>query len=190
MKQPPEEGKIIPNHEYDGIQEFDYPLPNWWLATFYLTIIFGFFYFAYYAIGDGPTLNEEFAASMKKIEQRKFSNNQQAWPDESKLLEFSKSSGEIKEGNKIFATRCVVCHGNQGEGSIGPNLTDRYWIHGKGSLVDIAKLIKEGVNDKGMPAWGGLLKDEEIYEVTSYVKSLHNTQPPQPKAPQGNEIQE
>lgn len=190
MKQAPEEGKVIPNHEYDGIQEFDYPLPNWWLATFYLTVIFGFFYFVYYTVGNGPTLNEEFYASMKQIEQKNFSGNQKPWPDERKLLEFSKSSDEIKEGNKIFTSRCVVCHGNQGEGGIGPNLTDRYWIHGNGSLVDISKIVKEGVNDKGMPSWGGLLKEEEIYEVTSYVKSLKDTQPQHPKAAEGKEIQE
>ncbi len=180
----------IKNHEYDGIQEFDNPLPGWWLATFYITIIFSVFYFGYYSLGTGPTLTEELKASKAQLERKSPPKPAVAWPDEALLLAASKSPEAIQKGQGIFTSKCAACHGDKGQGVIGPNLADSFWIHGKGTLVAVAKVVHDGVNEKGMPPWGSMLKDEEIFSVVAYVKSLRGTNPPNPKAPQGDKVEE
>ncbi|MFO1519829.1 MAG: cbb3-type cytochrome c oxidase N-terminal domain-containing protein [bacterium] len=189
MKNPNEDEKLIADHEYDGIHELDNPLPGWWLMTFYITIAFALVYFAYYTLGNGPTLTEELNKNMTRLEEMK-PKKPKTEIDEAKLLALSKDPQEIKKGQEVFQARCVSCHGAKGEGVIGPNLTDNYWIHGKGTMPDVVKVISEGVNDKGMPAWGAVLKEDELYAVASYVKSLKGSAPPNPKAPQGDEVKE
>ncbi len=185
-----DEEKIIPNHEYDGIHELDNPLPGWWLMTFYGTVIFAIFYFAYYSLGSGPTLVQELNQQLAQQEANKPSTPVAAWPDEAKLASVAKDPQQLKAGEAVFTSKCLACHGAKGEGLIGPNLTDNFWIHGKGALPNIAKVIYDGVNEKGMPPWGPILKDDEMYAVTGYVHSLKGTNPPNPKAPQGEEVKE
>jgi cytochrome c oxidase cbb3-type subunit 3 len=79
---------------------------------------------------------------------------------------------------------CAPCHGNAGEGSVGPNLTDDYWLHG-GSVQSIFKTIKYGVPEKGMKSWKEDLSPAQMAQVTSYIKSLRGTNPPNPKEHQG-----
>jgi cytochrome c oxidase cbb3-type subunit III len=90
----------------------------------------------------------------------------------------------ISEGKEIFNTKCISCHGKFAEGNIGPNLTDDYWLHGEG-IDNIVKTIKYGLPAKGMLSWRGELKIDQIQEVASYILSLHGSNPPNPKAPQG-----
>jgi cytochrome c oxidase cbb3-type subunit 3 len=92
--------------------------------------------------------------------------------------------GEIAKGAALFAVNCVACHRADGGGLIGPNLTDDYWIHG-GTPVEIHTTITEGVLAKGMPQWGKMLKPEQVLSLTAYVHSLHGSNPPNPKAPDG-----
>ncbi|ROL59346.1 cytochrome oxidase subunit III, partial [Bacteroidetes/Chlorobi group bacterium ChocPot_Mid] len=80
---------------------------------------------------------------------------------------------------------CAACHGAMGEGGIGPNLPDNYWIHGNG-INNIAKTIALGVPEKGMISWKATFKSNDILALASYVMSLHGTNPPNPKAPQGD----
>jgi cytochrome c oxidase cbb3-type subunit III len=91
----------------------------------------------------------------------------------------------IAGGKDTYDSKCVSCHGKLGEGNIGPNLTDDYWIHGAG-ISNIVKTIKYGVPAKGMLAWQGELKKEQIIQVASYIMTLHGTHPPNGKAPQGD----
>lgn len=98
-------------------------------------------------------------------------------------------AGDITEGKVIFDRLCFTCHGKLGEGGIGPNLTDDYWLHGS-DFPNIVKTIKYGVPAKGMVAWRMDLKPEQILQVASYVKTLHGTNPPNPKAPQGELAQQ
>jgi cytochrome c oxidase cbb3-type subunit 3 len=86
-------------------------------------------------------------------------------------------------------TQCMPCHRDDGGGSIGPNLTDDYWIHGAKPL-EIWRTVHDGVLDKGMPAWGQMLKPEQVAAVTAYVITLHDTHPPNPKEPQGVKAEE
>jgi len=96
---------------------------------------------------------------------------------------------DLDKGKAIFQKSCATCHGKFGEGGVGPNLTDNYWLHG-GKFTDIVKTIQYGVPAKGMISWRGYLKPEEILEAASYIHSLHATNPPNPKAPQGELVSE
>jgi cytochrome c oxidase cbb3-type subunit 3 len=91
-------------------------------------------------------------------------------------------------GKENFTAKCVACHGQKGEGLIGPNLTDKYWLHGNGTRKDILVVIRAGVPEKGMPSWGALLKAEEQLSIAAYIYSLRNSNPANAKAPQGVEI--
>jgi cytochrome c oxidase cbb3-type subunit 3 len=91
----------------------------------------------------------------------------------------------IAEGDKLFHSNCFSCHGAKGEGLVGPNLTDKYWLHG-GTINDVFKTIKFGYPDKGMPSWKNMYSPTQIKQLASYVKSLAGTNPPNPKAPQGD----
>ena len=92
-------------------------------------------------------------------------------------------------GGKIYSARCASCHGDKGQGIIGPNLTDDYWIHGDGSIPAILKVMNEGVPDKGMPPWKGVIPAELEDDVAAYVYSIYGTNPPGAKAPQGELIE-
>jgi mono/diheme cytochrome c family protein len=94
----------------------------------------------------------------------------------------------LAAGKQIFLTNCITCHGKAGEGGIGPNLTDDYYLHGRG-MTNTVQTITNGVAAKGMISWRGILKEEQIRQVASYVLSLHGTNPPNPKAPQGEKIE-
>ena len=94
----------------------------------------------------------------------------------------------LKAGESIYVTNCVSCHGKLGEGGIGPNLTDDYWIHGAG-MGNVVQVITKGVPAKGMITWKGVLTDEQIRQVASYILTMHGTNPPKAKAPQGEKVE-
>lgn len=179
----------IKNHEYDGIREYDNPLPSWWLNSFYLCILFAILYYAHYELGSGSSLQEELAKDMQEIEAIKSNNGGGAGlPTEALLAAAFQDPKKLSLGKKVFAEKCISCHAADGGGGIGPNLTDKFWIHGNGTLPAIAKVVFDGVADKGMPPWGAMLKPEELVSVVAFVKSLDGTKPVNPKAPQGIEV--
>ena len=180
----------ISGHVYDGIEELDHSLPKWWVNLFYLTVVFSAGYFAYYELGEGPTLLTEYERSKNQTELLSFAQTQatpQASEDELRAL--LKKPESLKTGKEIFLAKCASCHGNLGEGGIGPNLTDDYWIHG-GKMTEIAHTISEGVLDKGMPPWKAVLKPEEVHSVTAFIKSIRGSNPPHAKGPQGELTQQ
>ncbi|MBT4035532.1 MAG: hypothetical protein HOB84_02060 [Candidatus Marinimicrobia bacterium] len=92
----------------------------------------------------------------------------------------------LAAGKKIWDTQCFTCHLNDGGGSIGPNMTDDYWIHG-GDMASIVNIIKVGVPTKGMIPWETTLSADQILQVSSFIKvKLVGTTPAAPKAPQGD----
>lgn len=178
------------DHEYDGIRELDNPLPGWWLATFYGAILFSVLYVGYYEFAGGPSSAQELAAEKKVMEaQRAAGGTEPALPEESELSAALASADLGAAGGKIFDLRCASCHGAKGEGQIGPNLTDKHWLHGDGSMLEIAKIVADGVPDKGMPPWKAMLKAGELATITAFVAKLQGTKPANAKAPQGVEIQ-
>ena len=174
-------------HDYDGIEELDNMLPKWWVNLFLVTILFGVGYYFYYELAGGRTQKEELTANLSEIDSRAVLNKG-AGPefDETKLNAYVTASDKVSSGKSVFTTRCVSCHGAQGEGGIGPNLTDDYWINGDGKPLSIASVVKNGVAVKGMPPWGPVLSQEELYSVVAFVRSLHGTKPDHAKAPQGD----
>lgn len=175
---------LIKGHEYDGIKEFDNPLPGWWLVTFYATIIFSFIYVIHYEFGGGPTLSQELEVAMKEIQMAKPSTPV-ALLSEEDLLKNTQDPNALALGAEVYNGKCASCHGNELQGLIGPNLTDKYWVHGKGKMNDILLTIKVGVADKGMPPWDGILKNEELVAVTAFIHSKIGTNPANAKPPQG-----
>lgn len=172
----------LTDHDYDGIREYDNPLPMWWLATFFGAIIFGYIYYLHYTSGAGPTLLQEFQSDMAALQQ---AHKNQAGGN----LENTAAVGaDDSLGRSVFQSKCAVCHGPELQGSIGPNLTDEYWIQGQGGPRDIGRIVRDGVTDKGMPAWGPLLSANELNSVVAFVASAAGTHPPNPKPPQGNKV--
>jgi mono/diheme cytochrome c family protein len=94
----------------------------------------------------------------------------------------------LLRGQAVFQIRCAVCHGLKGEGKVGPNLTDNYWLHGDGSVLSILKISRQGVLDKAMPAWEHVIDGQDLADTAIYVHSLKGTNPPEAKAPQGEPI--
>lgn len=188
------------DHDYDGIQELDNPLPAWWVWLFYVTIVFGAFYFVYFTFFS-KTAGEKADLRVAAIRQSSAgaaagaagaagSASGTGGPGGSAptATGFKQDDATKEAGKKVYDGRCAVCHAPDGGGLIGPNMTDNYWIHGKGTLEDIYQTVVAGVPDKGMIAWGPLLTDDEIRAVTVYMKSLQGTQPASPKAPQGEPV--
>ncbi|WP_417368312.1 cbb3-type cytochrome c oxidase N-terminal domain-containing protein [Flavobacterium beibuense] len=181
-----EEGEILLNHDYDGIKELDNVLPPWWINLFYVTIIFGLVYLVKYHIMDGADQKKEFEIEMEeaRIAVEEYKKTAKDLIDANSVTLLTDES-DIAAGKKIFETNCVACHRADGGGSIGPNLTDEYWILG-GGIKNVFHTITEGGRDgKGMVAWKGTLKPSEIQLVASYVLSLQGTNPVDPKAPDG-----
>jgi cytochrome c oxidase cbb3-type subunit 3 len=173
-------------HEYDGIEEYDNKLPRWWLWTLYGAMAFAFVYWAaYQTFGslDNPRAAFDKEAAVERA--KEIERMKAAGPVTGDLLiSMSKDQKTLDTGKQVFTTQCAACHKPDGSGNIGPNLTDRYWIHGS-KPEDIYKTINDGVLTKGMPVWGPVLGIEKTEAVTAYVLSIANTNVPGGKAPQG-----
>jgi cytochrome c oxidase cbb3-type subunit III len=171
---------LIPNHEIDGIHELDNLLPRWWVWLFYFTIFFSVVYLGYYHVLKAGDLQiEEYRKEAKRGEEIKGVA----------LAKFEASIGTLApeadqavlaQGQQIYTTMCAPCHRPDGGGLVGPNFCDDYWIHGS-NYVDTIKTIVNGVPEKGMITWRGLLKPNEIQAVASYIYTFRGTKPPNPK---------
>jgi cytochrome c oxidase cbb3-type subunit 3 len=173
------------DHNYDGIQEYDNPMPRWWLAVFYITIVFSVFYTLYFHFGPGLLVAEAYNRDMAayyELQAQQLAALGEI--NESTLTEVMQNPSMMAGAQALFQTKCSQCHGMAGEGGIGPNLTDDYWLHG-GNLVDIYHTVSEGVTAKGMLAWKNQLPPAELLAVSSYVGTLRGTTPANPKDPQG-----
>lgn len=185
-----DQDKIIEDHDYDGIQELNNPLPGWWLATFYITIIFSIGYVLYYYALGGPDSDQELAANLDRIEMiREATVEEKEDRSEESLVALLDDKDRIESGKNEFMTKCMACHGNLGQGLIGPNLTDNYWIHGDGTITAIVNQINVGVSEKGMPPWKGVIPPDMIDNIALYVYSIRGSNPPGARPPQGNKIE-
>ncbi|MGN6398595.1 MAG: cbb3-type cytochrome c oxidase N-terminal domain-containing protein [Mucilaginibacter sp.] len=181
-----EEKKLVMEHEYDGIQELDNPIPAWFMYLFYITIAFAFCYLlVYHVFGVGQLQYAEYKTEMAQAEAaKKIYLSKQANRVDETTVKLVTDPQVISAGQAIFTQNCMACHGDHAQGNVGPNLTDDYWLHG-GKINDVFKTIKYGVLAKGMPTWEKQLSPKQISDVANYVKSLHGTNPAGAKAPQG-----
>lgn len=173
----------------DGIKEYDNPLPSWWQLLFYGSIVYGVIYLIYVHGFGQAQLMDELSQDRQSYQEYMADLDKNRDNDPEKLEERVRAQAMIDEGKTIYSTNCAACHGALGEGLVGPNLTDNYWIHG-GKAIDLVTVITEGVAAKGMVPWQGILSPTQIEQVTAFVISLRGSNPPNPKAPQGELYEE
>ncbi|WP_020539315.1 cbb3-type cytochrome c oxidase N-terminal domain-containing protein [Lewinella cohaerens] len=180
------EADVMLDHNYDGIRELDNILPPWWVGMFYATIIAGVVYFSYYHIADkGLSSSEQYLVEVEEAEEevKAYLAMQSDQVDENTVV-MLEDENELALGASIFINKCAVCHGAEGEGGVGPNMTDNYFLHG-GSINDVFRTIKYGVPEKGMISWKSQLRSSDMQRVASYILTLVGNTPANPKAPEG-----
>jgi len=157
---------VLLDHDYDGIKELDNDLPLWWLYGFYCCIAFALFYlFDYHIINNSPLQAQEYVIEIQQTNDEIKLNVKQV-----EIVQLVDEQS-ISNGAQIYANNCIACHLVDGGGSVGPNLTDDYWIHG-GDFDAVVKVINDGVLDKGMVAWKTVLNPTQVNEVASYLFTL------------------
>ncbi|WP_316829650.1 cbb3-type cytochrome c oxidase N-terminal domain-containing protein [Pedobacter aquatilis] len=173
-------------HAYDGIKELNNPVPAWFNVLFYGTMIFAAGYLFYYHIGGyGDLQDKEYEHEMIKAQEEKTAYlEKSANTIDENTVKADHTPAVLEEGKGVFSSNCVVCHGDKGQGLIGPNLTDDFWLHG-GGINNVFKTIKYGVPEKGMISWEKNLTPKQISAVANYILSLHGSNPAGAKAPQG-----
>ncbi|MGI1670999.1 MAG: cytochrome-c oxidase, cbb3-type subunit III [Neptuniibacter sp.] len=169
-------------HEFDGIEEYDNPLPKWWFQMFMGTVIFGLAYLALYpGLGTfqgllGWSSTGQWEEEMQHAEEtyKPVFAKYAALPVE-ELVANSENENGLKMGQRMFANNCSLCHGTAATGAYGfPNLTDADWLYG-GDANTIKASISNG-RSGSMPPWGAVLGEEGVRDVTSYVLSLSGTE--------------
>jgi cytochrome c oxidase cbb3-type subunit 3 len=175
-------------HSYDGIQEYDNPLPGWWRAVFWATIVFAF---AYVALSPFliSTPTEAYRGALAdyvgKKDRRDLADAKSV--NETILERDAHDPKVVDKGAKIFATRCVACHTEDGHGLIGPNLTDLYQLHGT-TRMDIFTTIRGGVAGTPMLAWGEQMPPTDVVAVAAFATTLRGKNIPG-KPPQGERVE-
>ncbi|MGC4074246.1 MAG: c-type cytochrome [Nibricoccus sp.] len=164
----------IRHHVFDGIAEYDRRMPNWWLLTFYATIIFAILYWFNRQIfardSDAQQLQQEIA----RIDAAKLA--EAGARDDATLWKMSRNPAFVQAGAATFKTTCVSCHGNELKGGVGPNLVDDVWLHG-GKPLEVINTVENGVLAKGMPAWGPILGTKKVNELVAFILSHHPAPP-------------
>ena len=174
----------VKKHVFDGIEEYDNRLPNWWMWIMYGSIVFSLLYWIVFhtlEIRDLP--RQDFAAEMQAAQEAQLARMAASGLSDEMLVLMSETPAKVAEGREIFVKHCVTCHLDQGQGSVGPNLTDNVWIHGCRPM-DLHTTVSNGVPAKGMPAWLNQLGPTRVETVVAYVLTLRNTNVAG-KAPEG-----
>jgi cytochrome c oxidase cbb3-type subunit 3 len=180
---PDDEKDLLMSHEADGIKELDNLLPRWWVWLFYITTLFAVGYMFYYHVfnmGDlQAAVYEKEWARGEAIKQKAVS----AFEAKMASLEPLTDPASLAEGLQIYTLYCAPCHRPDGGGLVGPNFCDDFWIHGS-NYTDQIKIIVNGVPEKGMITWRGVLRPSQIEAVGSYIQGFRGTSPVNPKPPE------
>jgi cytochrome c oxidase cbb3-type subunit 3 len=183
----PKPSAALLDHAYDGIREYDNPLPKWWVMIFWASIVFSIGYAVHYhASPRGTSVAAAYEDEMRVAREERAKQSLAEAPSEAVLTKLMADSALMQDASVTFGQRCGPCHGPNGQGLIGPNLTDPQWIHGKGRLMDIYEVVSKGVPNKGMPAWDLQLKPIEVRKIVGFVGTLRGKNLPG-KAPEGHE---
>ncbi len=178
----------LTDHSYDGIQEYDNPLPGWWKWLFIGTVVFAFPYIVYYHGGDAPTMDQRYSAAVAENAKLAFAEIGELAGDEDTMRTYLADPKWIAYGESVYKANCVSCHGATGGGLVGPNLCDDAFLH-INNLEDIYKVINEGANRGAMPAWLNRLGQNDRVLVSVYVATLRGSNPGgNAKGPQGKTI--
>jgi cytochrome c oxidase cbb3-type subunit 3 len=161
-------------HAYDGIREYDNPLPGWWSAIFWASIVFAAGYGIYYHVGGwGKTPAEKYAVALADYQDQRGARDlaEAASVNESMIARRAQDPATLATGRTVFLARCASCHTEDGRGLIGPNLTDDFQIHGH-TRMDIFATVKKGVPGTAMLAWGEQLPPGDVIAVSAFVTTL------------------
>lgn len=179
MKEPAEDP--LRPHSYDGIQEYDKKMPNWWLFTLYGSIVFSIAYWAWHqTYAMSPPAGLALMETMQ--ENAKIAARSSTKLTDKVLWDMSRDPQVIASGKAAYLTTCAACHLPDLGGQVGPNLKDQTWVHG-GDPLTVMKTIDEGIAAKGMPAWGPILGKQKIGDVTAFILSFHKEGEPVTIAP-------
>ncbi|HEY5374738.1 MAG TPA: cbb3-type cytochrome c oxidase N-terminal domain-containing protein [Polyangiaceae bacterium] len=176
------------DHEYDGIREYDNPLPRWWVWIWAGSFFFSIGYFFHYHIShNGTSVADSYEEDMAEAREAEAKQSLAEPVNEESLGKLMANPALMADAKTLFGLRCSPCHGANAQGIIGPNLTDNSWIHGQGTLSDIYGVVLGGVASKGMPAWSRTLTPIELRKVVAFVGTLRGTNVPG-KAPEGTPL--
>jgi cytochrome c oxidase cbb3-type subunit 3 len=170
-----DEKHLLIAHSYDGIQELNHPLPNWWNTIWGISILFALGYFLYYQFLGGPNLEEEFQKEYLVVvgKQEQYKKLESAFNGEyyKKIV----AEDGVAKGKEVYEMNCLPCHAEGGMGDVGPNLTDDHWLIAKGTPETIYGVVFNGSDANGMPIWSEMISKNEIYQAVAYVMTFHNT---------------
>jgi cytochrome c oxidase cbb3-type subunit 3 len=172
-------------HAIDDIEEYDNRLPNWWLFTLYATVLFSVGYFFHYQMLGGEGTVARYEREMQPVwaqEAARLRAMGQVTP--AMLLALSRDATTVSRGREAFTANCVACHGANGGGGIGPNLTDNAWLHG-GAPDRIYRTVTTGVPSKQMPAWGSQLGPDRVQSIVAFLLTIRNSNVAGGRPPQG-----
>lgn len=179
------ENEIMFEHDYDGIRELDNKIPPWFTGLFWITILFSVYYMLHFhVLGTGDLQIEEYEEEVRLAEIKKAELLSSGALINEETVEFVTDEQALQSGKAVYDANCIACHSQNGGGLVGPNLTDEYWIHG-GGIKNVFKIVKYGVPAKGMVSWENQLNPKQIQEVSSYVLTLPEVEPPVGKTPEG-----
>lgn len=180
------EPKVL-DHEYDGIREYDNPLPRWWTWLMWGSVAFSAPYFVYFTFGVGATLQQSYDAETAAFFEVLAKRLGDVQADEATLVRLSNDDTFMATGRVLFRANCAVCHAPDGGGGTGPNLTDGHYINVK-KIEDLFTVIRDGVTNKGMPAWSKTFGEPHMIVLAAYAAHLRGEKPAAPKSPQGDTI--
>lgn len=169
-------------HHYDGIQEYDNNLPRWWLTLFYLTIAWAGLYFTWYHVLGNKLGPDRLQDDLKELAEVRVKN--QTGPlSEEQLRSLSTNAERIAKGKAVYAgTGCATCHAADGTGGVGPNLRDRFWLHGS-DLSKIVAVLTNGSPNKAMPAQKSMMSSDDITNLAIFIADWNRQGEKPGKAP-------
>jgi len=181
-----DEQSILLDHDFDGIKELNNKIPPWYNIIFIGSMIFAIIYgFRYHWSFDGDYQEYEYQQELAEAAALKKEMNKGKKVIDENTAKLLTDDASLSSGKDVFIKNCAACHAKDGGGLVGPNFTDKYWIHGN-KVTDLFKVIKNGVAAKGMPNWQKQLTPKQIEEVASYILTLQGTTPANPKAAEGD----
>ena len=181
------EGALL-EHEYDGIREYDNPLPGWWVAIFWATFVFSIAYSVWYHVSPhGTSVAVAYDDEMRLAREERAKQSLAEAPSDAVLGKLMADADLMRDAKVTFGVRCAQCHAAEGQGLIGPNLTDDHVIHGDGTVMAIYEVVSHGVPNKGMPAWELQLQPIEVRKLAAFVATLRGKNLPG-KPPEGRDL--
>jgi cytochrome c oxidase cbb3-type subunit 3 len=182
------------DHDYDGIQEYDNPIPLWLNLILFGTVVFSVFYYLYFQIGpllgtSGWTVVEAYESAKAENLRLRFAEIGELKGDEATLIQYLQPENQewLAIGQTVYRTNCQSCHAANGSGLVGPNLTDEYYKSVE-KLDDLVTVIADGAGNGAMPAWRNRLHPNELLLVSAYVASLRGQNLPSSRSVEGKEI--